>query len=279
MPTLLPLALLALAVAGGAAPVRAQNVDESASGLGIGRSITAQATLRWRQLPIARQAALQPLAAEWDTLDEAHRRNWLALARNFARMTPDEQAKLHSRMAEWTALSPRQRVRARLNFAEIQRLAPGEERKAQWEAYRALSEEQRKALAERAIAPPGDARRARPLPVRPVPEDRLVPVPRDALRSAHGGPRILLKPPTQAATLPADAFPPAPGTVPSGANAFLPASGEEALPAAVEMTPLPEVPPVPEPAPAEASSASPMEAPPDSPADAPPADAPLSVER
>ena len=52
-------------------------------------------------------------------------------------MSGAEQAKLHSRMTEWAALSPQQRTQARLNFAETKQLSP-DDKKAKWEAYQAL---------------------------------------------------------------------------------------------------------------------------------------------
>ena len=74
-----------------------------------------------------------------DTLSEAQKRKWLALSAELpASMPRAEQAKLHSRMTEWAALSPQQRTQARLNFAETKQLSP-DDKKAKWEAYQALS--------------------------------------------------------------------------------------------------------------------------------------------
>lgn len=230
MPRLMPLTLLALALAGlGAASAQADpNTDRPP-----GATAAPQSTAQWEQLPRAQQAALRPLAAEWDTLGDAHRRKWLVLARNFGRMNADEQATLHSRMAQWTALSPRERSRARLNFAEIQQLAPSDERKAKWEAYRALSDDERKALADRAAATP----RGAVLPLRPVPESRLAPVPPSALRAAHGGPRITLTPPAAASEPASEPAPPAAAMTPMQpvapeplADAEVPATLQELAP-------------------------------------------------
>jgi hypothetical protein len=52
-------------------------------------------------------------------------------------------------MKEWSRLSPADRGRARVTFQETKQL-PAQERQAQWEAYQALPESQRKALASRA---------------------------------------------------------------------------------------------------------------------------------
>ena len=180
---LLP-ALVVLVALSGAGATLAQTAG------GRNAAVSTETASRWSRLPANQKLALQPLGTEWDGLGEAHRRKWLAMARNFDRMSPQEQATLHSRMTDWAALSPRERVRARLNFAEVQRLAPESERKAKWEAYRALTEEERKALAERATPTP----RGTALPVRPVARERLAPVPPAALQGGHGGPRIALTP-------------------------------------------------------------------------------------
>lgn len=196
-----------------------------------GRSALAantESTSKWARLLASQKLALQPLASEWDGLDEAHRRKWMAMVRNFDRMNAQEQATLHSRMTDWAALSPRERVRARLNFAEVQRLAPESERKAKWEAYRALSEDERKALAERAAPTP----RGTALPVRPVARERLAPVPPAALQGGHGGPRIALTPVTPRA--PAAAAAPTLVSPPAEAPAATPINALVAPPPATE---------------------------------------------
>jgi hypothetical protein len=104
-------------------------------------------------------------------------------------MSADDQSTLHSRMIEWAALSNQQRTQARLNFAEVKRI-PADERKAKWEQYQALSEEEKRKLAERAPAKP----RGAAVPVRPVSSQKLVPVPTVTPAGQHT-PRILLAPP------------------------------------------------------------------------------------
>lgn len=56
---------------------------------------------------------------------------------------------MQDRMTEWARLTPDERGRARLSFQEAKQLSP-QERQARWEAYQALPEEDRKALANRA---------------------------------------------------------------------------------------------------------------------------------
>jgi hypothetical protein len=56
--------------------------------------------------------------------DAERKSKWLAMAQNYLGLAPAEQAKLQSRMAEWAALNPQERERARLNFAETKKLSP-----------------------------------------------------------------------------------------------------------------------------------------------------------
>lgn len=130
----------------------------------------------WTELSPDQQKSLQPLAGGWPTLSEAQKRKWIALSRNFRQMKPEEQAKLHSRMNEWVALSPQQRARARLHFGETKVLAP-DDKKAKWEAYQALSPEEKRRLAAGAGGkqPPTTA-----AAVRPVPPQKLTSVPRSS---------------------------------------------------------------------------------------------------
>jgi hypothetical protein len=127
----------------------------------------------WSELGAEQRAALQPLAGSWATLSEAQKRKWIALSRNFNRMSPEEKSKLHSRMNDWVMLTPQQRAQARLNFGETRSLS-ADDRKAKWEAYQALSPEEKRKLAARANArtPPTAAA------VKPVPPQRLANVPR-----------------------------------------------------------------------------------------------------
>ena len=100
----------------------------------------------WSDLSELQQQALGPLSDLWPTMNEPHKRKWLALSQNFSQLTADEQAILQKRMREWTALSPQKRAAARLNFADVQKL-PQEDKKAKWEAYQALSPEAKQKLA------------------------------------------------------------------------------------------------------------------------------------
>ncbi|WP_084461169.1 DUF3106 domain-containing protein [Curvibacter gracilis] len=134
----------------------------------------------WVELTPAQQEALEPLSSRWNSMSEAHKRKWIALSHNFKSLSTEEQEKLHSRMAEWVGLTVQERVQARLNFAQTKKLAP-EEKRAQWEAYQALTEEERKELATQALVHPmGAATPAKPVPARKL---AMVPVSKSTVRS------------------------------------------------------------------------------------------------
>lgn len=126
----------------------------------------------WQELTPQQQISLSPLQAIWNTLEEAHKRKWIALSVNYPTLAPAEQEKMHSRMSEWAALSPQQRAQARLNFARTKQLTPTQ-KTATWEAYQALSPEEKQKLAISATPKPAGAAAA----VKPVPTQKLAIVP------------------------------------------------------------------------------------------------------
>ena len=134
-----PAAATALRPAGGATALPSEGLAEVSAGPG------------WETLNTRQKLALYPLAERWSLISEVQKRRWLALAVNFPELPEEEQAKLHSRMTEWASLSAQQRSQARLNYASTNRLA-GDNKLAQWEAYQALTAEERDLLA--ATAPP-----------------------------------------------------------------------------------------------------------------------------
>lgn len=156
----------------------------SAATSAVARTAVSRPT--WSELTPAQREALQPLAGNWHSLSEGHKRKWIALSRNYPKLPPAEQAKLHSRMTEWSALSPQQRSQARLNFAEAKQLSPAE-KKAKWEAYQALSEEEKKRLAAGAATKPAGAAIA----VKPATAPKLAVVP--GTRASHA-PKIAASP-------------------------------------------------------------------------------------
>jgi hypothetical protein len=142
----------------------------------------------WTELTPAQQQALAPLAPKWDTVSEVQKRKWLALSQNFPKMSGAEQAKLHSRMTEWVTLSPQQRTQARLSFGETKQLSP-DDKKAKWEAYQALSAEEKSKLAAGAAKPPATA-----AAIKPVAPEKLAVVPKPKHKQQNKNPRIAAAP-------------------------------------------------------------------------------------
>jgi hypothetical protein len=126
----------------------------------------------WKELTPAQQLSLKPLTANWATMGEVQKRKWLAISKNYSSLPPAEQSKLHSRMTEWVTLTQQQRSQARLNFAETQKLAPPE-KTATWQAYQALSPEEKQKLAAKAAPREKGAAVA----IHPVPAQKLANVP------------------------------------------------------------------------------------------------------
>jgi len=122
----------------------------------------------WQELTAAQKQALAPLTQLWPSMTEAHKRKWLALSQNFAQLPDADKNTLQSRMREWAALSSQQRAQARLNFADAKQL-PQDERRSKWEAYQALSPEEKQKLA--AQKPPAKVGAA--LAPKPVSAEKL----------------------------------------------------------------------------------------------------------
>ena len=206
--------LLVFAFAGAAMVPAGAQVQPQGTALATSATAAKPAAVSkplWRDLSARQQRALEPLALQWDSLTEPHKRKWLALSRNYATLSQAEQAVLHSRMTEWATLSNQQRSQARLNFAEVKQV-PVDERKAKWEAYQALSEEEKRELAARAKPRPGAA-----VSIRPVPAQKLVQLPAATPDASHT-PRIQLVPPA---------------SMPQPSLARLPATGPTVSPALV----------------------------------------------
>jgi hypothetical protein len=104
----------------------------------------------WNQLTPTQREVLKPLQRDWDGIDAPRKQKWLELAARYPKLSPPEQQRMQERMADWARLTPAQRGEVRQSFQEAKQQAGREERRARWEAYQALPEEERKALASRA---------------------------------------------------------------------------------------------------------------------------------
>lgn len=189
----------------------------------------------WETLDTPQKLALYPLAERWALISEAQKRRWLTLAASFASLPEDEQAKFHERMTDWASLSAQQRNQARLNYAVTNRLAPDDKR-AQWEAYQALTDEERQALAALAAPKPKGAAVA----LRPVPARKLAQVPA-ATQAKPNSPNVPKIPPMPEhmvrSAAPVHVAPVAPQHHPAGA-APAPAAAAGASAVVVETTPV-----------------------------------------
>ena len=109
----------------------------------------AEQGIRWRDLKPAQQAPLKPLEQDWARIDATRKQKWLQVAEGFPKMSAAEQGRVQARMADWAKLTPQERGRARMNFQEATQV-PSQDRQARWDAYQALSLEQKRLLAARA---------------------------------------------------------------------------------------------------------------------------------
>lgn len=165
---------MALGVASGAcaqsdsAPTSAKLAEPLAAAL----PPNVEPGLAWMALSPAQQVALAPLAATWPTLSLAHQNKWLALVQKYPEMAEADKARLHSRMVDWAALSPKNRELARLNFAETKKLST-DARVANWQAYQALPDSKKQELLDAAPKKAVGAAVA----VKPVPSSKLAAVP------------------------------------------------------------------------------------------------------
>lgn len=141
----------------------------------------------WQELHAEQKHALQPLAQIWDTLTSGQQLKWLNLAANFKKMSPQNQAKLQSRMHEWASLGMRERDQARIGFAETRQLTD-EQKKAKWAAYQALSPDEKQALAQQNPVKNGLAAKS----TAPVPKDKKVNMPKASTPAPIGAASVPL---------------------------------------------------------------------------------------
>lgn len=103
----------------------------------------------WSQLSASQRQALAPLASQWPTLAPSSRVKWVEVARRYHQLSPGEQARLQQRMSKWAALPSDQRGEARLRYQQSRQL-PADQRQQKWQAYQALSAEEKQDLGRQA---------------------------------------------------------------------------------------------------------------------------------
>ena len=102
----------------------------------------------WISLNAEQRKVLGPLERDWSSIDATRKSKWLEVAARFPAMPAADQQRVQERMAEWARMTPSERGRARLSFQESKQFSP-EQKQARWEAYQALPDDERKALADR----------------------------------------------------------------------------------------------------------------------------------
>lgn len=133
--------------------VHAQGDASRAAAPSVPTGKRAAARPAWSELTPAQKEALAPLAAEWHTLSEFHRRKWLQIAARYQNLAPADQQRARQRMEEWIKLTPQQRRLARENF-QIHRTVPAERKAEAWDRYQQLTEAQKRELAAAEKVPP-----------------------------------------------------------------------------------------------------------------------------
>jgi len=122
----------------------------------VGSAAAADQPPTWASLTKTQQTALAPLQREWPTIDPRGKQKWLEMAGHFDAMPAAERQRVQERMAEWARMGPTERGRARLQFQETRQFS-AEDRQTRWEEYKALPDEQRRELAQRAKPAPKPA--------------------------------------------------------------------------------------------------------------------------
>lgn len=152
----------------------------------------------WSELTRAQRNALAPLNERWSAMGELTKRRWMTLADGFEQLDPEDQAKLQKRMQTWSSLSVQQRNQARLNFFASRQLSP-EDLQAKWDAYQALSTEEKRRLAAKATPKTRGAATA----LRPPSKRKLATIP-----AASTSSQAVANPPKIPLPLPVQAPPP-----------------------------------------------------------------------
>ncbi|WP_280155590.1 DUF3106 domain-containing protein [Piscinibacter sp. XHJ-5] len=126
---------------------------------------------RWSELTPGQRSALKPLERDWASIEGDRKQKWLDIAARMPSMPPAERERVQARMNEWARLSPQQRGQARMAYQEAKQVAP-QDRQARWEAYQALSAEQKRQLQAQAARPVPPATPKPQVPAPPRTNDR-----------------------------------------------------------------------------------------------------------
>jgi hypothetical protein len=136
-------------------PTPANTPSRRSAAVMTGRAVpSSMGEPAWTRLTQQQRQALSPLERDWPKLDSSRKSKWLEVATRFPTMPLADQQRVQERMNEWARMSPSERGRARLSFQQSKQFSP-EEKQARWEAYQALPDDERQALANHS-PPRGD---------------------------------------------------------------------------------------------------------------------------
>ena len=76
-------------------------------------TVVYAAATRWNSLSPEQQAALAPLAQEWDNVPETEQQHFLKTAKGYAQLNAEEKKRYHNNLPIWSKLSNEQREIAR----------------------------------------------------------------------------------------------------------------------------------------------------------------------
>lgn len=116
---------------------------------GVGQTGHPAADAPWNSLSSTQKESLSPLRPQWPSLEQWRRDKWLRIAGRMRSMTVDERRRIQQRMRDWAGLSQKQRVEARLRYADLSELSPAD-RQRRWAAFQALPPERQQELRSRA---------------------------------------------------------------------------------------------------------------------------------
>lgn len=103
----------------------------------------------WQRLSAPDRTILAPLAPQWSSMSDDVQDKWISVARRYPSLSPDAQGRVRERMKQWSQTSSRERSEARLRFQNAREI-PVQERQQKWQAYQALSPQQKAELARQA---------------------------------------------------------------------------------------------------------------------------------
>jgi hypothetical protein len=103
--------------------------------------------LDWQNLSLLQQAVLASLESDWSSFNQNSKMKWLKVADRYPTMSAADQERLQGRMSEWSKLPQKDRRMARDNYLSSLQFPP-EQKKAAWESYQQLNEEEKQKLAQ-----------------------------------------------------------------------------------------------------------------------------------